>query len=266
MAALISALGAWPARLCTVLPRLSAVPAPLAAWPSPRTLGTLRVACSAAAEAPGQGAKLVSGGRRRRRQQSFASLAIWNAAGMPSSTVHTALPQMRKRKRRLDEICLERHPEHSRNVIQSWIAQGAAAGAGAGTGGAALACCTSWHAAHDAVLAGTSLPCCCATLPSRQGAGERPAGDQGGGAGGRHGLRGHHCRAGGEGVHAAFIWHHSQLPAAANWHALATQQRTRCRWDESLLKQDRPLLRTPDPHRLSASCHSCSPSTCAARA
>ena len=65
MAALIGALGAWPARLCTVLPRLSAVPPPLAAWPSPRTLGTLRVACSASAEAPGQGAKLVSGGRRR---------------------------------------------------------------------------------------------------------------------------------------------------------------------------------------------------------
>lgn len=66
MAALISALGAWPARFCTVLPRLSAVPPPLAAWPSPRTLGTLRVACSAAADAPGQGAKLVSGGSRRR--------------------------------------------------------------------------------------------------------------------------------------------------------------------------------------------------------
>ncbi|KAI7843482.1 hypothetical protein COHA_002958 [Chlorella ohadii] len=89
MAALISALGAWPARFCTVLPRLSAVPPPLAAWPSPRTLGTLRVACSAAADAPGQGAKLI-----------------------------------RKRKRRLDEVCLERHPEYSRNVIQSWIAQG----------------------------------------------------------------------------------------------------------------------------------------------
>eukprot|EP00887_Chlorella_sp_A99_P003384 scaffold7.g3384.t1 len=30
----------------------------------------------------------------------------------------------RRKKRRLDEVCLERHPEHSRNVIQSWIAQG----------------------------------------------------------------------------------------------------------------------------------------------
>ena len=30
----------------------------------------------------------------------------------------------RRRKRRLDEVCLERHPEYSRNVIQSWIAQG----------------------------------------------------------------------------------------------------------------------------------------------
>ncbi|KAL4435580.1 hypothetical protein ABPG77_002543 [Micractinium sp. CCAP 211/92] len=32
--------------------------------------------------------------------------------------------QIRKRKRRLDEVCLELHPEHSRNVIQSWIVQG----------------------------------------------------------------------------------------------------------------------------------------------
>eukprot|EP00242_Pyramimonas_sp_CCMP2087_P010267 CAMPEP_0198213432 /NCGR_PEP_ID=MMETSP1445-20131203/28863_1 /TAXON_ID=36898 /ORGANISM="Pyramimonas sp., Strain CCMP2087" /LENGTH=321 /DNA_ID=CAMNT_0043888075 /DNA_START=392 /DNA_END=1357 /DNA_ORIENTATION=+ len=29
-----------------------------------------------------------------------------------------------KKKRRLDEICSEQHPEYSRNVIQSWIAQG----------------------------------------------------------------------------------------------------------------------------------------------
>ena len=28
------------------------------------------------------------------------------------------------KRRRLDEVCLEQHPEHSRNVIQSWIAQG----------------------------------------------------------------------------------------------------------------------------------------------
>ena len=28
------------------------------------------------------------------------------------------------KKRRLDEVCLEQYPEHSRSVIQSWIAQG----------------------------------------------------------------------------------------------------------------------------------------------
>ena len=28
------------------------------------------------------------------------------------------------KKRRLDEACLEQHPQHSRNVIQSWITQG----------------------------------------------------------------------------------------------------------------------------------------------
>ena len=28
------------------------------------------------------------------------------------------------KKRRLDEACLEQYPEHSRNVIQSWISQG----------------------------------------------------------------------------------------------------------------------------------------------
>ncbi len=32
-------------------------------------------------------------------------------------------PQASK-KRRLDEICAERFPQHSRNVVQSWIAQG----------------------------------------------------------------------------------------------------------------------------------------------
>ena len=30
----------------------------------------------------------------------------------------------KKKRRRLDEVCLERYPEYSRNIIQSWIAQG----------------------------------------------------------------------------------------------------------------------------------------------
>jgi hypothetical protein len=33
-------------------------------------------------------------------------------------------PTPKKRRRRLDEVCLEQYPEYSRNVIQSWIAQG----------------------------------------------------------------------------------------------------------------------------------------------
>ncbi|KAK3239621.1 hypothetical protein CYMTET_50465 [Cymbomonas tetramitiformis] len=32
--------------------------------------------------------------------------------------------EKKKKKRRLDEICQERHPEYSRNVLQSWISQG----------------------------------------------------------------------------------------------------------------------------------------------
>ena len=34
------------------------------------------------------------------------------------------IPDAQTKKRRLDEACLEQHPEHSRNVIQSWISQG----------------------------------------------------------------------------------------------------------------------------------------------
>ena len=44
----------------------------------------------------------------------------------PSPFLHSRMvPQIRRKKRRLDEVCLELRPEHSRNVIQSWIVQGA---------------------------------------------------------------------------------------------------------------------------------------------
>ena len=32
--------------------------------------------------------------------------------------------QVKKRKRRLDDICVEMYPEYSKNVVQSWILQG----------------------------------------------------------------------------------------------------------------------------------------------
>ncbi|KAL4425198.1 hypothetical protein ABPG75_009214 [Micractinium tetrahymenae] len=47
------------------------------------------------------------------------------ARGVACSAAEPPPAQLiRKRKRRLDEVCLELHPEHSRNVIQSWIVQG----------------------------------------------------------------------------------------------------------------------------------------------
>ena len=51
----------------TLLPRLTAVPALRPSFPSPRTLGGLRTACSAATapQQPRGGAQLVSGGRRQ---------------------------------------------------------------------------------------------------------------------------------------------------------------------------------------------------------
>jgi len=43
---------------------------------------------------------------------------IFGGASLRSATVQAS------KKRRLDEVCAERYPEHSRNVVQSWIAQG----------------------------------------------------------------------------------------------------------------------------------------------
>ncbi|KAI3435011.1 hypothetical protein D9Q98_003063 [Chlorella vulgaris] len=74
------------ARVVSTLLRLTAVPPPRHSFTSSRALWASHVTCSAADPPPVQ--------------------------------------LIRKKKRRLDEVCLERHPEHSRNVIQSWIAQG----------------------------------------------------------------------------------------------------------------------------------------------
>ena len=147
---IMAALQGWPAaRVWTSILRLSSVPAPRAAFPSARTLGTRPVACSAAADPqqqpPVQGAQLVSGGGglaaagSRRKGLCPGSLHSEQHC-LPTDTVPPPL-QMRKKKRRLDEICLERHPEHSRNVIQSWIVQGGWVGGWVGGWGGGCRCC-----------------------------------------------------------------------------------------------------------------------------
>jgi len=54
------------------------------------------------------------------RRKNAASNEIAQGSAGEQGDVTTA----RKRRRRLDEVCLEQYPEYSRNVIQSWIAQG----------------------------------------------------------------------------------------------------------------------------------------------
>ncbi|PSC67440.1 hemolysin A isoform B [Micractinium conductrix] len=54
--------------------------------------------------------------------------AVSRALGVREVACSAAEPPpaqlIRRKKRRLDEVCLELRPEHSRNVIQSWIVQG----------------------------------------------------------------------------------------------------------------------------------------------
>ena len=70
-------------------------------------------AAAAAAKAAGED-------RKGRRHGECGGGGNAPAAAPPPPHTHT----QKARRRRLDEVCLERHPEHSRNVIQSWIAQG----------------------------------------------------------------------------------------------------------------------------------------------
>jgi type II secretory pathway component PulK len=79
----------------TQLIRLTPVPPPRPAHPPARHLHQCRSAASAGA-------------------QGEAAPAADPAAA----------PPRRQRRRRLDEVCLEQNPQFSRNVIQSWIAQG----------------------------------------------------------------------------------------------------------------------------------------------
>lgn len=60
----------------------------------------------------------VSQRSERRRNAAFND----TAQGTAGEQVDCTTPK--KRRRRLDEVCLEQYPEYSRNVIQSWIAQG----------------------------------------------------------------------------------------------------------------------------------------------
>jgi hypothetical protein len=112
--------GMHTARVVSTLLRLTAVPPPRHSFTSSRALWASHVTCSAADPPPVQ---LVSRG----------TASSGSSGGLPFKTslsqmcfrvVLLCTWQIRKKKRRLDEVCLERHPEHSRNVIQSWIAQG----------------------------------------------------------------------------------------------------------------------------------------------
>lgn len=128
----------WPAaRVVTHLVKLTAVPAPRQAFQTSRTLVACAATCSAA---DSQGAQLVGAAclQVKTAKAATPAVAATVAACTPTrvhaisdymfaTTQYCELPlpfQIRKRKRRLDEICLEQHPEYSRNVIQSWIVQG----------------------------------------------------------------------------------------------------------------------------------------------
>ncbi len=59
--------------------------------------------------------------QRYERRRNAAS----NGSELETSREQVDAPtNQKKRRRRLDEVCLEQYPEYSRNVIQSWIAQG----------------------------------------------------------------------------------------------------------------------------------------------
>ena len=69
---------------------------------------------------------------KQMRAHCFASCCQTRAHHRPFLQAHKqplcsqlagCVPQASK-KRRLDELCTERFPQHSRNVVQSWIAQG----------------------------------------------------------------------------------------------------------------------------------------------
>ena len=65
--------------------------------------------------------------RRPRARFSSASTASSASSAPPPPPRGPAAPVPGKAaggKRRLDELTIERHPEHSRTVVQSWIAQG----------------------------------------------------------------------------------------------------------------------------------------------
>lgn len=115
--AMFGALQAWmpTGRVVSTMLRLTAVPAPRQAFPSGRALWAGSIACTAPNQPPAQ---LV---RKKTMLQ-------WRRQALPSQPCPAPHGmQARKKKRRLDEVCLERHPEYSRNVIQSWIAQGSLA-------------------------------------------------------------------------------------------------------------------------------------------
>jgi hypothetical protein len=58
--------------------------------------------------------------RSERRRNSASNDTAQGTAGEQADVT----TPKKRRRRRLDEVCLEQYPEYSRNVIQSWIAQG----------------------------------------------------------------------------------------------------------------------------------------------
>lgn len=71
--------------------------------------------------------RLVARATRRPRARFSASTACSASSAPPPPPRGPAAPVPGKAaggKRRLDELTIERHPEHSRTVVQSWIAQG----------------------------------------------------------------------------------------------------------------------------------------------
>ncbi|KAK9824504.1 hypothetical protein WJX72_010925 [[Myrmecia] bisecta] len=92
-----------------------------------RSLGTqatsrsAQVSASTSGETGKDDARALLGPLARQRAPQPAEPAEHAKPAEPAVHVSKAKP---RKKQRLDEVCLEQYPEHSRNVIQSWIAQG----------------------------------------------------------------------------------------------------------------------------------------------
>lgn len=90
----------------------------------PRTAGVRQLRCSGACN---PAAAAPAAGRLKCRLTVVvcnAGTAEKKSAGVSSSLPPDAGRTPKSKKMRLDEVCLQQQPQHSRNVIQSWIQQG----------------------------------------------------------------------------------------------------------------------------------------------